>query len=158
MLTIRALLVGLAWWVLVEGDASALAFGAPMAALALVARSALAPTAPPRVRPWGLARFAAVFLVGLVRGGVDVAWRALAPRLPVSPGWMVYDIRLSGDAPRRLFMTVISVMPGTLSVDVEGTELRLHALVTTGDDLRRQVETLEEGVAHVFGQAVRRGG
>jgi multicomponent Na+:H+ antiporter subunit E len=151
-LTLRVLLVVAAWLVLVEGEVSALVFGAPVIALAILARYAVAEAAAPRIRPWGLARFAWVFFGGMVRGGFDVAWRALSPRLPVSPGWLLYEVSLAGDAPRRLLMMLVSVMPGTICVDVEGTKLRLHLLVTSDDDLRRQVEALEESIARLFGE------
>lgn len=149
----RALLVSAAWWVLVEGNASAWSYGIPIIIAALVSRAALAGMAGPGLRWGGAARFAVVFVLGLVRGGFDIARRALSPTLPLSPDWVPYDLRLTGAASRRLLVSAVSVIPGTIGVDLEGSQLRIHALVTAAGDPRQQVKAMEDSVARAFGEA-----
>lgn len=42
------------------------------------------------------------FLWRSLLGGIDVAFRAFHPRLPISPAWLVYPVRLSPGTPRVL--------------------------------------------------------
>lgn len=150
-LAIRGLLAAGTWWVLVEGNFSAMAFGAPVIALALATRFGLTGPSLPRVRFRGLLRFGAVFLTGIVRGGFDVARRALSRRLPINPDWYLHRLQLRGGAALRLFMMAMSMMPGAVSVDLEQDELRIH-LLTLGDAQREQIEALEQSIAHAFGE------
>lgn len=146
-----------AWWLLSEGDASSWKYGIPIVALAVAARTAVAGAPPPRISPWGSMQFLAAFISGMVRGGVDVARRALSVRMPISPGWLMYDVRLSASMPRRLLMMAVSVMPGTYSVDLEDDVLRLHVLTTdAGDELLDQVRTLERSIAKTFRERLER--
>jgi multicomponent Na+:H+ antiporter subunit E len=157
-LSVRALALAAGWSVFAEGAVGALAFGVPVVALAVGTRWALGHPVWPRLYLWGLVRFAAAFLSGLLLGGVDVGWRALSPRLPLSPDWLMYDVRLSEDSARTLLIIAMSMMPGTLSADIEGTRLRVHVLVTAGGDPRKQIEVLEQHIASAFGQVFEREG
>ena len=48
-------------------------------------------------------------------------------------------------------MGMLSLMPGTLSVDLDGHDLAVHVLVDGGETLRRKLEALEVRVADAFG-------
>ena len=61
-----------------------------------------------------LARFVLRFLRQSVVAGIDVAWRALDPRLPLRPGFVVYQPRLPPGPARNAFCTMTSLLPGTL--------------------------------------------
>lgn len=148
-----ALVVGLAgvWVVLQEGQPQlGLAAVASVLAAAVVAlRLAPAPRADAgRLRPLGLVRFVPFFLMESVRGGVDVAWRALSPRLPLRLGFVDWPLRLPPGAARTLFVATVSLLPGTLSAALSRGVLRVHALDTdtAGPALRR----LEREVARLF--------
>lgn len=49
-----------------------------------------------------------------VAAGIDVAWRALDPRVPLRPGFIVYRSRLPSGPVRSAFCTMMSLLPGTL--------------------------------------------
>lgn len=96
-LRVRALLLRLAlfallWWVLTEGRPDAWLIGG----LVVFAASGLSLILS-RPTPWsaiGLARFLPFFLLRSWRGGLDVAWRACWPSLPIAPVIMSYRLRL----------------------------------------------------------------
>jgi multicomponent Na+:H+ antiporter subunit E len=83
-------------------------------------------------RPLAIAGFALRFLRQSVVAGLDVAWRALDPRLPLHPGFVVYRSRLPAGPTRDAFCTVTSLLPGTLpSGTDESGGLVIHCLDVT---------------------------
>jgi multicomponent Na+:H+ antiporter subunit E len=89
------------------------------------------------------------FLWQSVSGGVDVALRALKPRMPLAPTVFDYRLRLPpGPAPVTM-ASLVSLMPGTLAT-VSGTRLRVHVLDATRG-YEDELELLEAQVAWVFG-------
>lgn len=126
--SVRSGLLLLLWWALTEGDLSGWRLAL---VVVLVATSlSLVQLPPPRQRMrWPAAPgFLAFFLREMLLGGIDVARRALAPRLPISPGLISYDLSLRRQG-ARLFMTwTASLLPGTVSVELRPQELTLHVL------------------------------
>ncbi|WP_437649105.1 Na+/H+ antiporter subunit E [Sorangium sp. So ce362] len=150
--SVRTLVLIGGWWALTEGDRAGLAFGVPMVLLALFTSVCLPSPRAPRWSPLGLLRFMRFFLAGSLRGGLDVAHRALAPRLPISPVIIRFAPRLPAGPGRHLFIGAMNVMPGTLSVDIEVDHLDIHVLVDGGDELVRQLRALEEHIARALGE------
>jgi multicomponent Na+:H+ antiporter subunit E len=80
-------------------------------------------------------RFAAIASLAIsffrqsVVSGVDVAWRALSPRLRLQSGLVACPLRLPAGGKRSAFCALSSLMPGTLptGTDEEGT-LLVHCL------------------------------
>jgi multicomponent Na+:H+ antiporter subunit E len=68
------------------------------------------------------------FLWESVRAGVDVARRALAPRMTLEPGFVTSPTRLPRGVARNTFSTVAGLMPGTLPAGEDGESLVVHAL------------------------------
>ena len=151
-LLLRAAILCVAWWAFNEGDLSGVAIGVGGIALALLVSAAISPAAT-RWRAAGVLRLAVRFIAGSVRGGIDVARRALAPRLALSPTMIRYPLRLTGGSARELFAGAISLMPGTLSVSLDGGELEVHLLV---DDPRalHQLAQLEDSIAAAAGESL----
>lgn len=97
----------------------------------------------------GLASFLPFFLAQMVRGGVDVSRRAMSPSLPLDPDFIRYPIRLPGSAARVFFINCISLLPGTFSARLEGSEIIVHRLSAdlVGEEL---LQALERRVGAVF--------
>jgi multicomponent Na+:H+ antiporter subunit E len=76
-----------------------------------------------------LARLMLRFPLQSITAGIDVAWRAFDPRLPLRPGFVVYRSRLAPGTARNAFTTLTSLLPGTLpcGFDVRG-DLVIHCL------------------------------
>lgn len=146
-------------WLVLDGAGGVvgLAVGALAAALGAWLGARLAPAEPHGWRPGALLRFSTYFLVESLRGAVDVAWRALHPALPIEPHLATHPIALPPGKPRTLLVSVVSLLPGTLSADLSasGDELRVHALSIAA---RAGVRDLEQRIARLFGLPLVRAG
>ena len=72
------------------------------------------------------------FLRQSIAAGTDVALRALDPRLPIRPGFVVYQARLPPGTKRNAFCAIMSLLPGTLPCGAaEGNGLAIHCLDVT---------------------------
>ena len=61
--------------------------------------------------------------------GVDVAWRALDPRMPLRPGLVTYGVRLPPGPARNAFLTLMSLLPGSLpALQEDGGKIAIHCL------------------------------
>jgi multicomponent Na+:H+ antiporter subunit E len=117
------------WLVLAGADPAGLPVGAMAAILATWASLRLLPAGTWRPRPASVARLVLRFLRQSVVAGVDVAWRALDPRLPLRPGFVIYPARLPPGATRDVFCTLTSLLPGTVPAGPDETgSLVIHCL------------------------------
>ena len=146
----RTAVLTVVWLVVSLGDLPSLVIGIPLAFVGAVLWTALQPTVLFPVSPRGLVRFIGFFGTQSVLGGVDVALRALSPRLPLKPACVMYPLRITGTGPRVFLANTISLLPGTLSARVYEDALEIHVLDRTKpvfDELAR----VEERVADLFG-------
>jgi multicomponent Na+:H+ antiporter subunit E len=122
-----ALLLGL-WIVLTLNEPSAYLVGALAAAVAAAISMHLLPPVGRQVRLVTVLRQAPGFAWRSLLGGLDVAWRAFHPRLPLNPRWIAYPIRLPPGAARVSLGNELSLMPGTLAAGVRDDALYIHCL------------------------------
>jgi multicomponent Na+:H+ antiporter subunit E len=103
------------------------------------------------VRPGAFLEFVLRFLYQSIVAGTDVAWRALHPRLPLRPGFVVYHTHLPPGLVQSAFCTETSLLPGTLSCgsDKKGG-LAIHCLDAT-QPVAEQLAAEEALFARVFG-------
>jgi multicomponent Na+:H+ antiporter subunit E len=116
------------WLALVGADPADL----PAAAAAVVAATwtslRLLPPGGSRRSFVAMARLALRFLRESVVAGVDVAKRALDPRLPLQPGFVTYPVRFPPGLARNAFTTLTSLLPGTVPAGEEKGQLVYHCL------------------------------
>lgn len=131
----------LAFWIIVAGiDPIDLVVGVLAAMIAAWVSLRLLPPGTIRLRPIALAKLLLRFLYQSIAAGVDVAWRALDPRLPLRPGYVIYPSRLPPGTMRNAFCTMTSLLPGTLpSGSDESGGLIVHCL----DETQPVIEQLE---------------
>jgi len=104
-----------------------------------------------RIHPWyplPALRFAGFFLVRSLIGAVDVAYRAMHPRMPIHSHWLRYAVELPPGEPRVALVAALSLLPGSLAADLEGDILIVHAITPQAED---EVAGLERRVAAVYG-------
>jgi len=143
-----ALINTVLWWVLSGGGWG---FGVVAVALATALGLAMPAAEPVRYSLPGALRFAEYFLRQSILGGIDVAYRAFAPSLPLVLSWQHYPLRLRGAPARTLFINAISLLPGTLSAELRGDIVLVHGL--TPESLQ-ELATLETRVGGLFGQTL----
>jgi multicomponent Na+:H+ antiporter subunit E len=120
------------WLVLTGADADDLAAGLVAAVAATWASLRLMPSQPWGLRPIKLAGYVLHFLRQSITAGIDVAWRALQPRMSLQPGFVVYQAQLPPGTTREAFRAIMSLMPGTLPCGpAEGNGLTIHCLDVT---------------------------
>lgn len=125
---LRGSALALVWWALAEGRSDGWGVGAVSVAAALAASLYLAPPGAGRLSPTGLLGFAGFFLLHSARGGLQVAARAFRPRMDLAPALVDVPVTLPEGLPRVLLVNTLNLLPGTVSVLLEGERLRLHVL------------------------------
>jgi len=128
----RLAIFAVLWVVLTGGAVDALPYGAVAAVAATGLSLWLYAADLPHVVVWRAARFLPRFLVQGVIGGIDVARRAVDPRLPVTPGWVDLPLSSRHDAANVLLGGVVSILPGTLAAGPGGDAMEVHALNLPG--------------------------
>jgi multicomponent Na+:H+ antiporter subunit E len=120
-----------ALWLVLDGAKPAgLLIGLPAAALAAWISLPLLPPSRNRPRLMALLSLGLHFLRSSVVAGVDVAIRAFHPRLPLRTGFVTCECRIPTGSQRDLFLSMGSLMPGTLPVAEEDGRIVLHCLDT----------------------------
>jgi multicomponent Na+:H+ antiporter subunit E len=147
-LATRGVLFSLIWWVLSNGDVSSWWIGVPAVVFAVMASVALIPPTPLVWRAW--LGFVPFFLIRSLMGGVDVAWRAFHPRLPIAPELIEYPLRLPPGLPQVVMVNTVSLLPGTLCAELGKGMLKLHVL-DGGHDFKSELEAIEQHVVRMFG-------
>ncbi|HRQ36134.1 MAG TPA: Na+/H+ antiporter subunit E [Chiayiivirga sp.] len=145
----RFALLAALWWVVTEGTGG-WGFGVPLAALVATASLWLTPPTRHRLRLLHIAPFIGWFLVQSVIAGWDVARRILHPALPLRPAVLRLPLALPEGAPTWWLMLTLSLLPGTLSVQLEGRTLELHCL-DEGIDVAASVDAAQRRLARLFG-------
>lgn len=137
----------LLWAVLTKG--TGWGFGVIAVVAATLAGLSFAPLPASLYSLSGLGRFLLYFVQESLRGGIDVAWRALHPSLPLEPTWLKYPLSLPQGQARTLFISTVNLLPGTLSAELEGDDLLIHALIDDPGTLA-ELAQLEMRVAALF--------
>lgn len=153
----RAAMFSLLWWILTSGNPASWLVGIPTIAIATLASVALLPSCA--WSPVGIVRFILFFIVHSLRGGADVAWRAFHPGLPIEPIMLDYPLRLEAGRSQVYLVSVINLLPGTLSVSLGASSLKIHTL-NAGKNVVSELRSVEHYVALIFGvtlQAPERG-
>ncbi|QIO34824.1 Na+/H+ antiporter subunit E [Bradyrhizobium sp. 1(2017)] len=125
----------------------------PAAAAAVIAATwtSLRLLAPGTQRrsPIAMAQLALRFFCESVVASVDVARRALDPRLPLHPGFVLYPTELPRGERRNVFATLTSLLPGTVPTGDEEEQLIYHCL-DVGQPIAAQLAAEEAALARVL--------
>ena len=121
---LRAVGFAALWFILSDGDKASWVLGLPVVALATWISVVLQPVESLRLKWKGLLRFLPFFIWQSLLGSIDVARRALDPRLPLQPKLYKYEMDLSPENARVFFANTISLLPGTLAADMNGSGSR----------------------------------
>ena len=146
-LIFRTFLFGILWWVLTDDIKSLLGIGTPI--ILLAAWMSVKLLAPIPISFTGLVFFTGYFVGSSVRGAAEVAWFALHPQIPINPGMDKYKFHLPLESARVFMANCVSLLPGTLSADMNDDWLTVHIL-NKSNAFEVELEKMEQYVAHLF--------
>lgn len=149
----RSALFAVLWWALTDGRADSWGVGSASILAAVSLSLRLLPPVPTYVSRIGMLRFLLFFFLQSLRGGVQVAGFALRPRLSLRPAIHEITLRLPEGIGRVLLANTLSLLPGTLSVGLEGNRLCLHVL-DAQVPAEAAVRNAETRVAQMLGLAL----
>ena len=144
----------LVWWALTGGTVGSWLVGLPAVLIATLISLALVP--PFSWSLTGVVYFLPFFVWQSLRGGTDVAWRAFHPQIPINPGIVKYPLLLPPGLPRVFLINTVSLLPGTLSAELEPDELIVHAL-DTEQNVLAELKVVEQVVARLFAISLKNG-
>lgn len=144
----RALVLAVLWLVLVNGATSSWWIGIPVVVLAALSTQPSRPSMP--IIWWEVLRFIPFFLRRSLSGGMDVARRALHPRLPLDPALIQYPLRLPQGLPQAVMANLVNLLPGTLTAELTDSALQVH-LIDQHAPFFEELEAVESAVARIFG-------
>ena len=131
------------WSVLAGPKLAGLLVGVAAAGLATWTSLSLLPPGRSRPRFDTMTVLTMRFLWQSVVAGIDVARRALDPRLPLRPGFVMYPTRLEPSPARNAFLTLSSLLPGTLPTGSEKEGAILIHCLDVGQPVVAQLTTEE---------------
>lgn len=76
---------------------------------------------------WLVITYLLYLVKDIIVANINVAIIVLSPKLPISPGLVIMKNELKKDLPRAFFANSITLTPGTITVDLEGDLLIVHA-------------------------------
>lgn len=128
-------------WAAVSGSFSfmSLLFGFLLGAIALSFIRAEIGSLNYFVRIRRIASLTILFLYELVMSSVKVAKTVLTPRLDLKPGIVAYPLKVDRDFEITLLANLVTLTPGTMSVDISEDRrlLYIHALDASDPDQMR---------------------
>ncbi len=104
---------------------------------------------------FGIVRLVFAFLIELVIANVQLAYDLLRPRPPFRPGFVRFEIADLGPAETVLLANLVSLTPGTLTVDIrdDGSELVVHSLYAGDPErVRRGLRRFADLIHAAIGQ------
>jgi multicomponent Na+:H+ antiporter subunit E len=137
----------LAFWLLLSGQYDPVFIGMGVGSAALVTaltRRLLEPTLGPdlgglRAFPRRAWRFAVyiTWLVGRIPpAGLQIAYHVLHPKVPIDPGVLRFRTGLQSPTARTILANSITLVPGTMTLEVDEDEFIVHAFIpSAADDL-----------------------
>lgn len=116
------------WLIIANWRLADLPVGLVAAALALRISLRLLPLRHINLHLAPFARLTFRLLSCSILAGVDVARRALLPRLDLHPGFVTAPLTLQSGETRNVFLLYQSLQPGTLPTGVDDDHLEVHCL------------------------------
>ncbi len=97
-----------------------------------------------------LPRFLVYFVKESLSGGVNTALLAINPRAQLSPTLVTVTVTLENESARVVFAQIVSLLPGTLSVHLDGQTLVVHTLNQNKQDTTKALLKCENMMNKLF--------
>lgn len=111
---------------------------------------------PYRMNVWEAIKLFFVFLKEMIVANIQIAYIIISPPMNIRPGLIEYPLDIKNDGAIVLLANMISLTPGTLSVDIaeDRKYIYVHAMVMeTPDRLKQKIkETFERRILKMLGE------
>jgi multicomponent Na+:H+ antiporter subunit E len=107
-----------------------------------------------RIKPLATLRFAGYVLYKLVEANVILAWEIVTPRNRINTGVIAVPLRTESELAMLVVSSIITLTPGTITIDVKGSPPVLFVNVLHLHDLeavRADLLDIEERSVRAFG-------
>lgn len=101
------------------------------------------------IKIWHIIEFSAFYLKKLVISNIEVAYEILTPRFHMDPAIIEVPIELKKDYQILAFVNLITMTPGTLSLDIsdDRKKLYVHAMYARDSDkFLREIQLLSRNI------------
>jgi len=116
------------WLVFTQGSDAFLLIGIPVIWGAMWVKRYLTPINTHSISASHLLQFIPYFLYESFKGGIDVALYTLGLRSNTNSSFYYFYCKLDSPQERIFFSNCVSMMPGTLTVDLQGDWIEVHSL------------------------------
>jgi multicomponent Na+:H+ antiporter subunit E len=110
---------------------------------------------PFRLNIWEGIKLLLVFIKEMIVANIQIAYIIISPAMNIHPGLIEYPLDIRNDGAIVLLANMISLTPGTLSVDISPDRkyIYVHAMVMeTPDKLKAQIkQTFERRIQKMLG-------
>jgi len=86
--------------------------------------------------------FIPIFIWECIKANIDVAYRVLHPKMPISPGIVKIKTNLKSEIAQTFLANSITMTPGTLSVDINGQYLYIHWIYVRTTDIEEATKKI----------------
>ncbi len=83
-----------------------------------------------------------VFIGELVKSNLDVARRVISPNLPINPGIVEVQTKLTSKVGRMILANSITLTPGTFTVEMTGDRLFIHWIDVKSTDIEEDTRMI----------------
>ena len=73
-------------------------------------------------------------MIQILKSNIDVCIRILNPKLPINPQLVTVKSTQTSNLAKVIYANSITLTPGTISIDLDGSEIEVHSLSETGVD------------------------
>lgn len=78
----------------------------------------------PKFLPW--------FFIQIVKSNIDVSWRILHPKLPISPTISTIPLSQHSEVAKVTYANCITLTPGTYTLIINSDDVKVHSLTKSG--------------------------
>jgi multicomponent Na+:H+ antiporter subunit E len=105
----------------------------------------------PRVRILPLVTYAGWLLVRMIASAAQIAYIVINPKVPPEPGIVRIRVQLRSPAARAMLANSITLVPGTMTLEMTDREITLHTFTPDAvDDLASAA--MQNRIARAFGE------
>ncbi|HSW67218.1 MAG TPA: Na+/H+ antiporter subunit E, partial [Bacteroidales bacterium] len=99
--------------------------------------------------------FLATFIWQIVAGGVKIAWDIATPRHYMKPGIIAFPLSAKTDIEITLLANIITLTPGTMSIDVSGDRKILYVYAVYINNEQKLIDSIKNSLEKKLLEAIR---